>query len=412
MRLAGRVDVLTRQSMSGWVGDRDGERTAIPLLVLLGGREYARLTVGAAAGTIAGGRELVRIGFDHDFRPPLSLYSPNRLEVRFAETGEPVPGGTRSFPAIQVQIAPPPSPLAPLLLTALGRSGTTLMMSRLAEHPRIVVARTYPYEVKLLAYYSAAFRTLVASADRRNSSEPGPMTRPRHRFFIGHNPFNAPNLFNVASDPATLATFFDETVPARFAATFRELLLDYYGILQRDQGKAEACYFAEKTAVDEVSRRGPGVFFPDVREVVLVRDPRDVLCSRKAFWKDDARTAIANLRAQLASLIHIRKQSHGHRTFVRYEDLVHRPEQTLAPVWEMLRLDPPTTVERAVADSEGDGAMFRRHATSGSPAASIGRWSRDLSAEEIAACREAFAPFLDAFGYAEAPEAVGRDTAA
>jgi len=46
--------------------------------------------------------------------------------------------------------------------------------------------------------------------------------------------------------------------------------------------------------------------------------------------------------------------------------------------------------------------LFDRHATSESPAASIGRWKHELDAEQIAACERQFGWFMDMFGYTRA----------
>ena len=386
----------------GWVADRDGDQTALPVVVSVNGREVARFTPDRPRAGRPGSPlpSLVRYGFDHEFAPPLSLFHAHEIEVRFAATGDLLNGGSRTFRAMQAQVAPGRARLAPILLTAIGRSGTTYLMSRLGEHPGIVVAPAYPFETKLLTYYSAAFRTLVSSADRKNSTEPRGMTLPSQRFYIGHNPFNSPNLFNACRKPDELANFFEETVPATLAGAFRDLLLGYYAVIERDQGKSEARYFAEKSGLDEVSRSGPELFFPDVREIVQVRDPRDVLCSWRSFWasrNSDTKAAIAALRVQFGNLDQIRKQRSGHRAVVRYEDLIQRPAETLGCIWDYLELDHPPP-----RDSDADGEMFERHGTSRNAAASIGRWRTDLTEEEIALANRAFGPSLEAFGYESA----------
>jgi hypothetical protein len=46
--------------------------------------------------------------------------------------------------------------------------------------------------------------------------------------------------------------------------------------------------------------------------------------------------------------------------------------------------------------------LFGSHATSRSPAESIGRWRRELSREQLERCRP-LAPFLEDFGYEPLP---------
>jgi hypothetical protein len=45
--------------------------------------------------------------------------------------------------------------------------------------------------------------------------------------------------------------------------------------------------------------------------------------------------------------------------------------------------------------------VFQEHATSSSPTASINRWKRDLSADQITRCNEAWKEFLEVFSYWE-----------
>ena len=52
------------------------------------------------------------------------------------------------------------------MVTAPGRSGTTLLMGLLAKSPAIVAAELVPYELRLISYYSAR----VQCADRTRRS--------------------------------------------------------------------------------------------------------------------------------------------------------------------------------------------------------------------------------------------------
>ena len=81
---------------------------------------------------------------------------------------------------------------------------------------------------------------------------------------------------------------------------------------------------------------------------------------------------------------------------VRYEDLIARTAETLAAIYRFLALD----IQHDPTKLDQDDALFARHATSLTPAASIGRWKTDLTREEIAICERQFAGFLRQFGYA------------
>ena len=48
----------------------------------------------------------------------------------------------------------------PLILTSLGRSGTTWLMKMFASHPAIVVFRRFPYEYSVARYWMHVLRVL------------------------------------------------------------------------------------------------------------------------------------------------------------------------------------------------------------------------------------------------------------
>ena len=78
----------------------------------------------------------------------------------------------------------------PVMLTALGRSGTTLLMQLLSEHRGILTSNFYPYEVKQASYWMHLLKVMSDPADFSNSSHPD-------RFgddfgYIGHNPLFPP----------------------------------------------------------------------------------------------------------------------------------------------------------------------------------------------------------------------------
>ena len=80
---------------------------------------------------------------------------------------------------------------------------------------------------------------------------------------------------------------------------------------------------------------------------------------------------------------------------VRYEDLVLREQQTLERLFGSIGLD-----YAPVADPDEESRLFSRHATSKSPAASIGRWKEDLTDAEKEQANNSFKEFLETFEYA------------
>jgi hypothetical protein len=269
------------------------------------------------------------------------------------------------------------------------------MMKRLAAHPEIVATPHFPFETKQLAYYAAAFRTLVSSADLQNSTHPDKMNG--NRYFVGYNPFFGPAAYNNVKNPGAFETYFEGTMPRRLGDAFRDIIRGYYDIIRTDQNRPAARFFCEKVDLDPVIRHSARYLFGQVREIALLRDPRDILCSAKSFWKwrQDENEALQSLRNAMNAMRLIRDEGRDDVLLVRYEDLVQQEAATLARIRSFMGLTVPFEDLH-----EGDAAMFQSHATSESPAASLGRWRHDLSAETIALCNETFGPFLSEFGYA------------
>jgi hypothetical protein len=174
-------------------------------------------------------------------------------------------------------------------------------------------------------------------------------------------------------------------------------MLDAYGMIAVERGKLAARWFAEKTPLDDVVRFGFRGIFGEVREIVLVRDPRDYLCSSKAFWKLTTPEVFNSMRLALPQLEQIDQSARSDVMVVRYEDMILEPARILSKILRFIGSTTPVPPETTKCDLE-----FRSHATSESPAASIGRWKHDLTAAEVAACEDGFPTYMERFGYRRA----------
>ena len=393
MKLKGYLDEVTRHEVVGWALDEDQPERHLELVVSVNQQRVATGTTDVFREGLReqfGPRATGDYGFRISFDPSLSAFQDYEIEVTEASTSERLNNGLQTLAAP----AALPAPLRPILVTSTGRSGTTLLMSDFVRHPRVVVANRYSYEIKLLSYYSAAFNVLTSHLDRVNSTNPDSMFDRAGQFKIGHNPFNAPGYYTIAKDPQRLAQLFEQTIPSRYAAVFAGFIRDYYEVIRESEGKLDAMHFAEKVDLDDAARFGPRVFFGEVREIVLARDPRDLLCSAKSFWKLDSDEALSMIKTTVPRLLTIARSGREDITSIRYEDLVNAPQKTRQKLYAFL----------GIRDDESDGAigdksLFKVHGTSKDAGSSIGRWRQDLSDSEAAACNEAFADYMDYFGY-------------
>jgi Sulfotransferase family len=395
MPIIGRIDEISRRVVTGWAADTDNAEAQLEIAIIVDGARAASVRTTEVR---EGVKRLLpgsdgRCGFRFRFEPPLSVFDEHSIEVRVASAdGVLVPGGTVKLPRPCL----PASPLLPVMVTSSGRAGSTILMKHLSQFPEIVMAMAYPFEVKLVDYYSAAFSVLAAPEDREHSTDPGTMFGEKFRSVIGSNPYTRSGHHGDSKATRTLTRhFFDERMPAALAETFRNLMLEYYTLLKRDQDKPLVRYFAEKITLDERSRRGARILFDAVREIVIVRDPRDLLCSAKAFWKVPSAEALQFVTQSSSRLEAIFRSEDKNTILIKYEDLVVKPARVLERVADFLGVGKVNTSE-----SDRDGDFFKVHSTSASPQSSIGRWRVDLSKEEIELCEKRTRSYMETFGYA------------
>ena len=392
--MLGHVDRLTRNLISGWAANPSRPNQVVAVRLTIDGVR-TRIEAGEARDDLTGlfPGATGRYGFSLSGHPlPISPFTEAAVELVFAANGETLPGGKATLPPLGSPHADAAQlPRTPIVLTSTGRAGSSLFMRRLAQHPDVLVARGHPHELMLLSYYALAFNTLTANADRARSTDPDTMLASAHRFHVGFNPFND---LEDAGEPM-LRAFWNMTAPDILRGSFISLIDAYYTALAQTARKPRARFFAEKIGTSAMVRQAAGFLFGAVREIVLVRDPRDVVCSSKHFWKRGFADSVRSLRGQLAGMARPRTEPGLTQHVVRYEDLLTRPDDTMRAVCGFLGI----AAAASAPEHEAERSIFEAHGTSASPEATVGRWRRELSTEEAAIANREFAPFLLAYGY-------------
>jgi hypothetical protein len=342
--------------ISGWV---QGGANPVVAVEVFKNEEKIRVIPVSASGR--GGFEAVIgvIGLPPRFEMKLQASLQDGASVLLATIcGEHQPLRTSYRPSLQ-----------PLMITSLARTGTTWLMRILAEHPRIVACRAYPYEVK-----SAA---------------------------------NQLQLLKSQLDGLATATGVEQ-----LAASVQRSIEEFYRQVAGSQGQTSPVYFAEKHL--------PGglpwlvwELYPSAREIFLVRDFRDMLCSILAFNAKrgtagfgrqhvaDDQAYVQRLETRVARLVRSWKARSERAHLVHYEDLVTHPAGTIAGVLEYLGLERTDSTVQAMLDKASEPTQeLQQHRTSRDAEASIGRWREDLDDPLKAVCRAAFGEALTEFGYA------------
>jgi hypothetical protein len=339
------------------------------------------------------------LGLPHRFQFHVRAALPDGSRVKVAAIGgERRPLTTAYTPRLQ-----------PLMVTSLGRMGTTLLMRMLSAHPGVVVYDRPPYEARGGKYWLHVLKTLAAPADA-SKRVGAPMEFHLEKLAAGGNPFYSAAF---AAWPEVEA-WSGSTYVTDLAAFCQRSIDGWYLATAGAQGEAEdgLVFFAEKHFPDAYPRLMRELY-PAARELFLVRDFRDMIASMRAYnarkgfgdfgrettesdaaWLDGLRRGVVALRDAW-------RERGDATSLVRYEDLVRAPASTLPPLLASLGLDAaPETVSRLIAAAAPDAPELHGHGTASSPGASIGRWQRDLPPELLAAVEEMFGDLLQEFGYA------------
>jgi hypothetical protein len=395
MSLRGHVDQVTHHTVTGWAFNEDAPETAVEIIISVNGLGVGGVLANRFREDLMalGEASTGKYGFQYSFDPSLSLFLENEVEVTFQRTAHLLPNGRKSLRTL-ANTSPRSGPPLPILVTSMGRSGTSLLMNRLASHKDVVVAGEFPFEIKMLSYYSLAFRTLVSEGERDRSTDPDTMASEVARFGIGFNPFNHPDYSSVLGNQGLHDDFFLGEVPANIGEGFKHIILRYYDLVRVKSGKISTKFLAEKIHPDVTSRLVPRFLFGTVKEIVLIRDPRDLLCSFDSHWKFSGDQAIESIANTMDAMAAICQEHRDDVIVVKFEDLILRQGDTLESIASFLEVD-----GKLDGDISDDASRFESHGTTQTPEASVGRWKRDLPEELLGKCLPKFSNYLTRFGY-------------
>jgi Sulfotransferase family len=402
----GTSDKAYNFEFAGWVLGRNSKAVKIELVSNDGPVRcvpivYPRLDVARA---YPGTPETLPVGF----RAPISVVGMTPyFEVRARVVLE---NGVRAdIATIKGKHRPVPShfepTIQPLLVNSLARMGTTWLMRLLSEHPALVTLKVYPYEVRPARYWMQLVGAMVEPANQAQSSSA--LGNVSAGWWDEQDPFQRGSLGGSPAVQQWLKSRFVEQVAAMCQSSIEEC----YREISEAQGQRRGQYFVEKHIPDEV----PGIFwelYPKTREVFIVRDFRDMLCSIRAFnakrgnlgfnrdqvsSEQEYVQRLGREAQQLLSGWRVRKQL---ACLIRYEDLILKPTTTLQRVLSYVGVESGAAMtEEVLRKALIDTPELQAHRTSDSATASIGRWRRDLDDESKAMCNEVFGVALQEFGY-------------
>jgi len=300
-----------------------------------------------------------------------------------------------------VQLPPVDGP-RPLIVTTLGRTGSTWCVWMLQSHPEIVAHSPFENDARVGTYWMSVLQTLSDPASYLRQVFPGDAID--KDWWIGRES-DIPSRLNDAA----LSGWLSDARVYEMALSCRDRIEALYEYIADQQGK-QASFFVEKYLPHQVPADLLRELYPGAAEVVLVRDLRDVYCSILAFNRKRGYAAFGREEAdsdddyidtvrRSGELLHAHMTEEGREAhLLRYEDLIREPVPTLEPLLEFIGLDPTgaeAMVERASVSTGG----MDHHMTAQSASASIGRWAKDLEPELAERCDAVLSPIVADFGY-------------
>jgi sulfotransferase family protein len=306
--------------------------------------------------------------------------------------------------------------IQPLILTSLGRTGTTLLMKAFTSRREILVFRRFPYEYAVAKYWVHMLRVLSGPADLLESGHPDSFIGNQH--WVGRNPYHDESVYSQRP----LGDWFGREYVERLASFCQESIEGCYRALAQGQDQAEPVYFAEKVWPSFVPVL-TWELYPKAKEVILVRDFRDAACSMLAFdsirdYSDFGRADGKStedyindeVRAMALDMTRSWTTRRDRAHLVRYEDLVLHPVDTMTRLLEYLELDNSAEVVNGMLDQASeevaelpgavtDPYLVEIHRTIPDPRETIGRWRRESDDSRADLFWNVLGDCLEEFGY-------------
>lgn len=294
----------------------------------------------------------------------------------------------------------PVTQLAPMLVHQLARGGTTVLMRLLAAHPEIAAFDRNQLETRL------GLSLLHALAVTGGGYPPG-----ERRDFVDGAPdlLPTPHLTSDELGAEAAAWAFGDGLGALrdgYAAaidgTYRAL-------------RPSARFWAEKFQFESpgaaVTQQLAIATWPATRQVIVLRDPRDLVCSRLSFNSkrsfgsfglelgDDHESAVP-VTARHVRMVLDQLDAFPDAAVVRYEDLVGDPVAAATRLFGGLGLAYDWATVRHAVDAS-TGRRDEQHMTTSSAAASVGRWRTELPPAALSALERELGSELERLGYTD-----------
>jgi hypothetical protein len=289
-----------------------------------------------------------------------------------------------------------------LLLTTLGRTGSTWLSALLALHPEVFCQSEV--EPRLGLYWLSALaavaqpKSFLRKYDALDLSD--------SQWWLGGAGVDTA-IVRIDGETERQLGFLSAQ---RFAQFVGEELSAHYSAIASKQGKTPI-FFLEKYLPNLYPELMSRVVMGS-KEIFLVRDWRDMIASIESYSRQRGMDLFGTtrdagrgeqIRAQVEAVEMMRvawEQRKDTALLVRYEDLLSDISGQVERIFRYLEVDTDgATLSLILENWVARSADFKEQRTTPSYSASIGRWKTDLSAEEGVLATELYHDSLVSFGY-------------
>lgn len=264
----------------------------------------------------------------------------------------------------------------PILISSLGRSGSTVLANSIGLHPEVCLIGGYPFEYRFFSYCLHATYILTSPANHESSMPPGAFEK-INIFNTGFNPFNI-RVWDRLFENDDLRNFYETKFTHDTAAHFMHQANT--AIEKITSRKKTATSFVEKAVGTNLSNLAENIF-PNLKEIVLIRNFWDMALSMIAF---DAKRGTKSFysenpddwliaRAYQHCNLTIRSRIEG-KILVVYEDLIKNPKLCLTELAGKLNLKQDAESINAMLEAFKESSYLSKHKTSQDKKLEIRKW--------------------------------------
>jgi hypothetical protein len=287
----------------------------------------------------------------------------------------------------------------PILVNSLGRSGSSLLMRLLAQHPDIVIQSPHPFEGRLAKFYVNQLLQRYAEYLAGETNDPPDNLQAVNMHWLHHELSQHESLIEQYSqlDFNALGDFVLQAIDRA------------YDLVDESEAthKPLSRYYAEKSGSGHTARLMMELY-PEGQEIFLVRDFRDMYCSMLQFsqqrqtddfgWQSEHADDYMDIVAERVEQLRVSFESRKKIPLVlRYEDLLTKPRDVLQQLLNDMDLTHHENTINNMVNAMNN--PVNGHITSKSAYESIQRWKKELNRKQQSRINMIMQQSLSTFGY-------------